>query len=106
VASLLVGDVQATSASIGASAAAMFRSIPCAVRLRAPARRVLIVRRPSNQGEVMSLTPRSILLLVAVILFLLVAFNVALGTVSLLPLGLAAFAAAFLLDGSGFSLRR
>ena len=54
----------------------------------------------------MSLTPRSILLLIAVVLFLLVAFNVAFGTVALLPLGLAAFAGAFLLDGGGFSLKR
>ena len=55
----------------------------------------------------MSLTPRSILLLAAVVAFLLAAFGVAIGTVDLVPLGLAAFAAAFLLgDGGGFSLRR
>jgi hypothetical protein len=54
----------------------------------------------------MTLTPRSILLLVAVILFVLAAFNVALGTVSLMPLGLAFFAAAFLLGDGGFDLRR
>ena len=55
----------------------------------------------------MSLTPRFILLLVAVICFLLAAFSVSIGTVGLVPLGLAAFAAAFLLgDGGGFSLRR
>ncbi len=55
----------------------------------------------------MSLTPRSILLLVAVVAFLLATFGVAIGTVDLVPLGLAAFAAAFLLgDGGGFSLRR
>ncbi len=53
-----------------------------------------------------SLTPRSILLLVAVICFLLAAFSVAVGSVGLVPLGLAAFAAAFLLDGGGFKLRR
>ena len=47
----------------------------------------------------MSLTPRSILLLIAVILFLLVAFNVAFGTVAPLPLGLAAFAGAALVVG-------
>ncbi len=59
-----------------------------------------------KEGSV-SLTPRSILLLVAVVAFLLAAFSVALGTISLVPLGLAAFAAAFLLgDGGGFSLRR
>lgn len=55
----------------------------------------------------MSLTPRSILLLVAVIAFLLAAFGMAVGTIGLVPLGLAAFAAAFLLgDGGRFNLRR
>jgi hypothetical protein len=54
-----------------------------------------------------SLTPRSILLLVAVVAFLLAAFSVAVGNIGLVPLGLAAFAAAFLLgDRGGFSLRR
>ena len=54
----------------------------------------------------MSFGARSILLIVAVILFLLAAFGVALGTISVLPLGLAAFAAAFLLGDGGFALRR
>lgn len=54
----------------------------------------------------MSLTPRSILLIVAVILFLLAAFGIALGTIQLVPLGLAAFAAAFVLGDGGLSLRR
>ncbi|HUF06875.1 MAG TPA: hypothetical protein VMP86_05760 [Candidatus Binatia bacterium] len=49
----------------------------------------------------MSLGPRSILLIVAVILFLLAAFGVALGTVGLVPLGLAVFAAAFLMGDGG-----
>ena len=53
----------------------------------------------------MSLGPRSILLIVAVVLFLLAAFGVALGTVGLLPLGLAAFAGAFLI-GDGGLVRR
>lgn len=53
----------------------------------------------------MSLGPRSILLIVAVILFLLAAFGVALGTVGLVPLGLAAFAGAFLLGDGGFVRR-
>jgi predicted anti-sigma-YlaC factor YlaD len=53
-----------------------------------------------------SFTPRSVLLIVAIILFLLAAFGVALGTIQLVPLGLAAFAAAFLLDGGAFGLRR
>ena len=57
-------------------------------------------------GFPVSLTPRSILLLVAVILFVLAALGIPLGTIGLLPLGLAAFAAAFLLGDGGFSLRR
>ena len=54
----------------------------------------------------MSLTPRTILLLVAVILFVLLAVGVQLGSVALLPLGLAAFAGAFLLGDGGLNLRR
>ncbi len=54
----------------------------------------------------MALTPRTILLLVAVILFLLAAFGIALGTLNLMLLGLAAFAAAFLLGDGGINLRR
>jgi hypothetical protein len=53
-----------------------------------------------------SLTPRTILLLVAVILFVLLAVGVQLGTIALLPLGLAAFAGAFLLGDGGLNLRR
>ncbi len=53
----------------------------------------------------MSLTPRTILLLVAVILFILLAVGVQLGSVALLPLGLAAFAGAFLLGDGGLKLR-
>jgi hypothetical protein len=41
-------------------------------------------------------SPGSILLLVAVVLFVLSAFGVSLGTVGLVPLGLAAFAASFI----------
>ncbi len=54
----------------------------------------------------MALTPRTILLLVAVILFLLAAFGIALGTLNLMLLGLAAFAAAFLLGDGGLNVRR
>jgi hypothetical protein len=54
----------------------------------------------------MSLTPRTILLIVAVIVFLLAAFGIALGTIGLVPLGLAAFAGAFLLGDGGLTLRR
>ena len=46
----------------------------------------------------MRFTPGSILLIVAVVLFLLAAFGVALGGLDLVTLGLAAFAAAFLVD--------
>jgi hypothetical protein len=42
------------------------------------------------------MTPTTILLIVAVVCFLLAAFGVGLGEVDLLPLGLAAFAAAFI----------
>jgi hypothetical protein len=43
--------------------------------------------------------PGAILLLVAVVLFLLAAFKVALGDLDLVTLGLAAFAGSFLLEG-------
>jgi len=46
-------------------------------------------------------SPGGILLLVAVVLFLLAAFGVALGDVGLLPLGLAAFAASFVVGRGG-----
>jgi hypothetical protein len=46
----------------------------------------------------MSMKPGAILLLVAVVLFLLAAFKVDLGTLDLVTLGLAAFAGSFLLD--------
>jgi hypothetical protein len=46
----------------------------------------------------MSMKPGAILLLVAVVFFLLAAFDVALGSLDLVTLGLAAFAGSFLLD--------
>ena len=46
----------------------------------------------------MSMKPGAILLLIAVVLFLLAAFEVDLGTLNLVTLGLAAFAGSFLLD--------
>ena len=46
----------------------------------------------------MSLKPSAILLLAAVILFLLAAFAVKLGTFDLVTLGLAAFVASFLVE--------
>ena len=63
--------------------------------------------RPIRPTEMtVNLGVRSILLLVAVVCFLLAAFGVALGDLSLLPLGLAFFAAAFLVgDGGGLNLR-
>ena len=48
---------------------------------------------------------RSILLLVAVVLFVLAAVGVGLGDISLVPLGLAFFAAAFLLGEGGLNFR-
>lgn len=50
------------------------------------------------------MSPFTILLIIAVILFVLAAFGVALGTVSPIPLGLALFAAAFLFGGGGRGL--
>ena len=43
-----------------------------------------------------TMTPTTILLIVAVVCFLLAAFGVSLGEVGLVELGLAAFAAAFI----------
>jgi hypothetical protein len=54
----------------------------------------------------MSFTPSSILLLVAVVLFVLAALKVALGGLDLVTLGLAAFAGSFLLGSGGLNLRR
>ena len=60
----------------------------------------------------MTLTIRSLLLLIAVIVFILAAFGLRLGEVSLVALGLALFAAAFLVPdtalgggGRGFDRR-
>ena len=53
----------------------------------------------------MNLSIRSILLLVAVVLFVLAAIGVNVGGVSLVPLGLAFFAGAFLVAEGGFGLR-
>jgi hypothetical protein len=54
----------------------------------------------------MNASPGSILLIIAVVLFLLAAFNVALGSLDLVTLGLAAFAASFLLGTGSLNLRR
>ena len=53
----------------------------------------------------MNMSLRSILLLVAVVLFVLAAVGVSLGTIGLVPLGLAFFAGAFLLGEGGLNLR-
>jgi len=53
----------------------------------------------------MRLDLSAILLLVAIVLFLLAAFSISLGSLALVPLGLAAFAASFLFTRGGFSLR-
>ena len=44
----------------------------------------------------MTLTVRSILLLIAVLLFVLAALSIDLGSIALVPLGLACFAGAFI----------
>ena len=53
----------------------------------------------------MNLGLRSILLLVAVVCFVLAAIGIGFGEISLVPLGLAFFAAAFLLGDGGLNLR-
>jgi hypothetical protein len=53
----------------------------------------------------MNLGLRSILLIVAVVCFVLAAVGVAVGDLSLMPLGLAFFAAAFLVGDGGLRLR-
>jgi hypothetical protein len=53
----------------------------------------------------MRLDLSAILLLVAIVLFLLDAFSISLGSLALIPLGLAAFAASFLFKRGGFNLR-
>lgn len=53
----------------------------------------------------MKLNARSILLIVAVVCFVLAAVGVGLGSISLVALGLAAFAGAFLLGDGGVNLR-
>jgi hypothetical protein len=52
-----------------------------------------------------NLSIRSILLLVAVVLFVLAAVGISLGDVGLVPLGLAFFAGAFLVGEGGLGLR-
>jgi hypothetical protein len=61
------------------------------------------VRVRADQKEVrpMRTSPGSLLLLVAVVLFILVAVKVSLGDLDLLPIGLAAFAASFLFGHGG-----
>ena len=54
----------------------------------------------------MNLGVRSILLIVAIVLFVLAAVGVALGDISLIPLGLAFFAGAFLVGDGGFGIGR
>jgi hypothetical protein len=59
-----------------------------------------------HQETFMRLTVRMILLLVAVILFVLAAFGVDLGSIAIVPLGLAFFAGAFLVPDTVVSSRR
>ena len=53
----------------------------------------------------MNMGIRSILLLVAVVLFVLAAFSISLGDISLVALGLAFFAGAFLVGEGGLNVR-
>jgi len=53
----------------------------------------------------MNMSIRSILLLVAVVLFVLAAVGINLGDISLVALGLAFFAGAFLVSEGGFGVR-
>ena len=53
----------------------------------------------------MNMGLRSILLLVAVVLFVLAAVGISLGDISLVALGLAFFAGAFLLGDGGLNVR-
>ena len=53
----------------------------------------------------MNLSIRSILLLVAVVIFVLAALAVSISSISLVPLGLAFFAGAFLVGEGGFGIR-
>ena len=53
----------------------------------------------------MNLGIRSLLLIVAIVAFVLAAVGVALGGLSLIPLGLAVFAAAFLVGDGGLRFR-
>jgi len=54
----------------------------------------------------MSLTFRSVLLLIAVVLFVLAAFGVEVGDVSVVALGLACFAGSFLVPETAIGNRR
>ncbi len=54
----------------------------------------------------MTLTLRTLLLLIAVICFVLAAIGLDLGTISLLPLGLAFFAGAFLVPDTALASGR
>lgn len=53
----------------------------------------------------MGLNARSLLLIIAVVLFVLAALNIGLGTVDLVPLGLAALAGAFLVGDTPLGRR-
>lgn len=53
----------------------------------------------------MNLSPRSLLLLIAVICFVLSALGIGLGGISLTAIGLAAFAGSFLIGDGGLKLR-
>jgi hypothetical protein len=57
-------------------------------------------------GSSMSLTFRSLLLLIAVVLFVLAAVGIDLGQISVVALGFACFAGAFLVPDTALGTRR
>jgi hypothetical protein len=71
------------------------------------ARRMLLQPRQimSAGDKSMNLGIRSLLLIVAIVCFVLATVGVGLGDLSLIPLGLAFFAAAFLVGDGGLRLR-
>ena len=80
---------------------------PCRRAPGGPSHAWTIDTNPPNGDHTVNLGVRSILLIVAIVCFLLAAFQVDLGQLNLQPLGLAFFAAAFLVgDGDGVNLGR
>ncbi len=64
------------------------------------------LKRPDCERAGMVLTLRTLLLLIAVILFAVAAFGVDVGGISLVALGLALFAASFIVPDTALGTRR